>query len=254
MINIERKKIETSIRALQFARAEEAITPFTDRREQVLRAVRLRQGGDVQANLRKKRIAGLRVIRSAALAAACLLIVVSVYSALAPVPVSNANSFLRRAQILIGGVLKVNVSVEPPEKRGALPGASRGNQEEDTALKEAHEALGLTVLMPTQLPGGMTLGEIKTSGADDTLSSIQYSYQGQDNMLIIFIEEIADSMGMSFNEETIEYLTPVGTFFVWGSDTGWFARAISGNSSVFIRGTMDKDAFMKILDSLREID
>ncbi len=251
MISVEKKRIESGIRALQFTRAEESIMPISCMKEQVLKACELMQSGKARPNRKENRKSRPRLLWSAALAAACLLIAISVYSALAPVPLSNANGFLRRAQIWAGGVLKTNAVVEPPEKKGALPGADKGNSKDMEALRDAHEAYGLTVLMPSQLPAGMTLGEIDTSGADEFLSNIQYTYKNQNDTLDFDIMEIADQSGTSIFVETIERQTPVGTFIVWGSDTGWFAVAVCGNSQVNIRGTMDKDTFLKILDGLQ---
>ncbi len=251
---MERKRIEAKVRTLQFAKAEENIMPFSDMKEQVLKACEQRLNGHAHLNQREKSKSRLRLIRGAVLAAACLFIAVSVYAVLDPVPVSNANSFLRRAQIWVGDVLKVDVAVVPPEEKGVIPDAAPGDGEGITALKEFQEAYGLTILIPTQLPAEMTLGEIKTSGPDDYLAKIQYSYQDQNDTLDIIIKEVADASGMGIFVKTIEHQTPVGTFIIWASANGWDAVTISGSSDVYIRGTMDKDAFITILDGLRAID
>jgi hypothetical protein len=251
---MKKKRIEAGIRALQFAGAEQDIAPFSDMKEQVLKACSLRQNDNGQESQRAKRKAGLRLAIRAALAAACVLLVVSVYSAIAPIPKSNANGFMRQVQIWAGGVLKTNALVAPPEKKGALPETMPGGGKDMQTLKEAHEAFGLTVLAPSQLPAGMTLGEVKTSGPDELLSSIQYSYGNQIDTLDFEITEIADQGGTAIFVETIDRPTPVGTFTVWGGDTGWNALAVCGSSQVTIRGTLDKETFLKILDGLREVN
>jgi hypothetical protein len=251
---MERKRVVAGIRALQFVRAEKNIAPFSSMKEQVLEACELKQGGKAWYCQKENRKSRQGFIWRAALAGACLLIAVSVYSALAPVPTSTANSFLRRAQIWAGGILKTNAVVAPPEKKGALPEAAPGSSKDTIALKEAHDTYGLAVLSPTKLPAGMTLGEIEISGADEFLSKIHYTYKNQNDTLDFTIMEIADQMGTAIFVETIEYPTPVGTFIVWGNDTGWNAVAICGNSQVNIQGTMDKDTFLHILDGLLEVN
>lgn len=254
MISMKRKRIEAGIRALQFAGAEQDIAPISGMKEQVLAACRLRESGRVQEHPRSKGKAGLRLFIKAALAAACVLLVVSVYSAIAPVPNSNANGFLRSFQIWAGGVLKTHAAVKPPEKKGALPETAPGGGKDMEALKEAHDAYGLTVLVPSQLPAGMTLKEVKTSGAEEMLSSIQYSYKDQFDTLDFKSEEMADQGGMAIFVETIEYETPAGAFTVWNDGINWSAVAVCGSSQVTIRGSMDKEAFLNILDSLREVN
>lgn len=254
MISMERKRIKAGIRALQFARSEENIAPFSGMKEQVLKACEQKNSGRVFPNRKENRKSRLRFLWKPALAAACLLLAVSVYSAVAPVPKSNANGFLRRFQIFAGGALKTNAAVAPPEKKGTLPKTAPGTLKDMETLKAAHEALGLTVLVPSQLPAGMTLEVTKTSGADDLLSQIQYSYKDQDETLDFTIMEIADQGGTAIFVETIDRPTPVGTFVVWGSGTAWNAVAVCGSSQVTIRGTMDKDAFLNILDGLREVN
>ena len=249
----ERKRIAAQVRALQFAQAEGNIMPFSGMREQVLKACQTRLSGQAQADHREKEKSRLRLILRVALVAACLLIGMSVYAVLDPVPVSNANSFLRRAQIWIGNVLKANVAVEPPEKKEGIPDAAPSGRKDFAALKELQKAYGLMVLTPTQLPAGMILGEIKTSGADDYVVKLQYSYQDQNNVLNITVEEVADAAERSMFDGTVEYPASVGTFYVWGTGTGWNASAISGNSSISIKGTMEKEAFFKILDGLRAV-
>ena len=253
MNSMERKRLEARLRALQFARAEENIMPFSGMKEQVLKACELRPDDKARMNRRERKKAGLPLILRVALAATCLLLGISVYSALAPVPVSNANSFLRRAQLFVGNVLKVDAAVEPPEKMKDISGELPGGEGDIAALKAFQEQYGLTLLRPAQLPAQMTLGEIKASGADDHLAKIEYGYQNRSDTLRITVEELADAGGMGIFAETTEYAAPVGTFYVWGADTGWYAAAIIGGSNVLIRGTMGKDAFLMILDGLREV-
>ena len=254
MISMERKRIEAGIRALQFAGAENDIVPLSCMKEQVLTACALRQSGHVSKKPHAKRKAGLRLACRAALAAACLVLMVSVYSAIAPVPKSHANGFLRRFQIWAGGVLKTNITVDPPEKKGALPDTSKGSGNDMESLKEAGHAFGLTVLVPSQLPAGMVLGDIKTPEANEPFSRIHYSYKNQDETLDFESMEIADQGGTAIFVETIEYPAPAGTFTVWDSGTAWNALALCGSSQVSIRGSMDKETFLRILDGLREAE
>jgi hypothetical protein len=251
MNSMERKRIEAKVRALQFAKAEENIMPISSMKEYVLTSYKSRLNGNHRG--KSERI-GLRLIRSVVLAAACLLMAVCVYAALDPVLVSNANSFLRRAQIWVNSALKTDIVMEPPEKKGALLAAAPDNKEDTAALKEIHETLGLTVLQPTQFPAGMTLKDVKTSGADEVLSKVRYSYRNLNDTLEFNIMEIGDQMGASIFAENIEHKTPVGTFFVWGDDLGWNAVVVCGSSYINIRGTLSKDEFLRMLDGLREVN
>ncbi len=245
--------IEAKIRALQFAKVEGELMPFSGMKEQVLISCEHRRSGDEKGKHREKRKAGLRLVGSVVILAACLLIAVSVYAVLDPVPVSNANSFMRHARIWAGNVLKLDVKVEPPEKKEVLSTAAPGESEGTAALKEFAQAHGLTVLLPTKLPDGMTLGDLKASVPDDFRAGIQYVYKDQKDTLEFTIKEVADAGGRAIFVETIEQETSVGTFIVWASATGWDAATISGSSDVYIKGTMDKDTFLTILDGLHAV-
>ena len=256
--SMERKKLETKVRALQFVRMGESIMSFSGMKEQVLKACALRINGQAQADQRQKRKARLRLYRRVALATACLLIGVCVYSVLDPVPVSTASTFFSRAKVWIGDILQLDIAMDAP------PPSESQNRVVETlpqtadckTIEEVYAAYGLTVYEPTEIPSGMKLGRVEATVADEDLILFSYRYAADENNMVVFtIEPMPDAVGISFPPDSIIHTAPAGEFYVWKTPSGWRQGTMFTNESIVsVRGTLSQDAFLKMLDTLRTVN
>lgn len=213
---------------------------------------------DVLLNQKQKRKARLRLVRRGALATACLLIGVCVYSVLDPVPSSTANSFFSRARGWIGNVLNLNLGMDaPPPSDFVSHVVEIPPQNADCkTIEEVRAAYGLTVYEPTQLQEGMKLGKVQANIADGDLIDFSYRYQAdEDNWVIFSVQPMPDEADISFPEDSFNHTSPVGEFRVFKSASGrWLAVAFTKESILNIKGTLDKDDFLKMLDTLRTVN
>ena len=257
---IEKIKLEKKVRLLAFEEAEEKLLPFADMKENVLRACAQRM--QTAENRRENRKARLRNTRRVALATACLLVGVCVFSVLAPVPVSTANGFLRKAQIWVGGLLQLNVSYGPPEMYGERSGEygamPTGYQEKSNwaSLQEIRDTYGVNLLEPATEAGTWTLDTAKAVGeGEERFIEFFYSFTRQDIVLTFTYGSVADEMGSAiFVEDVLPYTTPAGDFYTWSTEEKQYAQIILDGRLVSVISDMPKDAFLKTLDGLRAVN
>ena len=231
--------------------------PFPGMKEQVPQACGLPPNGRAQADRKQKRKAKLRQARRGALATACLLIGVCVFSVLDPVLVRAASGYVSRARAWVGNVLKLDdaMGMPPPsdfQSRVEETPVERGGYK---TVEEIGAAYGLTVYEPTQIPGGGKPGSVEAFIAGGGFVSLRYRYDADGAFLLQFaIEPKGDSQQLSFPEDAFLHAAPAGEFSVFEAVSGgWYAVAITQESIVSIHGKMDKDAFLNTLDTLRAV-
>ena len=206
---------------------------------------------------RQKRKARLRLARRVALITVCLLIGICVYSVLDPVPVSIAGSFLSRAKVWISNVLQPDAttdaslpdtdyySVETPSEQGGYK-----------TNEEIHTALGFTVYEPTQIIGGMKLGDVEATVVDGDLATLKYCYMADGESVVQF--PIRPGGGLSqpnSQDDATIHTAPTGEFSVYKTAPDvWRAVTYTDEATISIYGNMDKDAFLKMLDTLRVVN
>jgi hypothetical protein len=179
---------------------------------------------------------------------------------LAPGPISIANSFFGHAQSGVSGVFYPNDASgmpPPPPSDFVNRMAEITPQIADcNTIEEVHTTYGLTVYEPTQIPDNMKLGDVKANISDGDLIDFSYRYEAdEDNMVVFNIQPMPDEVDMSFPEDSFMHTAPVGEFNVWETSRGWqFATAFTKESIVTIKGTLSKEDFLKMLDTLRPVN
>jgi hypothetical protein len=210
-----------------------------------------------QEDRRQKRKARLRLARRVALATVCLLAGVCVYSVLMPAPVSAANGFFGGVMVWAGNLLKPNNTMDaPPPSDFENSIVDIPVQKADCkTIEEVHAAYGLTVYEPTQIPESMKLGKVQANLTDGDLIDFSYRYAADDkNMVLFSIAPKPDSMNLTYPEDAIAHSAPVGDFTVWKTKSGWWsAMSLTDDSLLNIKGTLDKDAFLTMLNTLRPV-
>ncbi len=217
------------------------------------------EAANVPEDHRQKRKARLRFARRGALATACLLIGVCVFSVLDPAVLRTASSLFSSTPFDISGVVYPNdASGAPPP-----PPSDFVNHMADIppqiadckTIEEVHATYGLTVYEPTQIPESMKLKEVQANISDGDLNDFSYRYEAdEDNMVIFNIQPMPDGVDMSFPEDSYYHTAPVGEFNVWETPSGWqLATAFTKESIMTVRGTLSKDDFLNMLDTLRPV-
>jgi hypothetical protein len=234
--------------------------PSSDTEEQFAEVYELQVNGQAQSDHRQKRKARLRFARRGALATACLLIGVCVFSVLDPAAMRTASSYFSSTQIDLSGVIYPNdASGAPPP-----PPSDFISHEEETPvehrdfknIEEIHAAYGVTVYEPTQMIGSMKPVNVEAIVSDGWLTMLGYKYGADENFIVyIIITPSGDTPDLNFPEDTFLHTAPAGEFNVHKAvSSGWFATAYTGESIVSIHGKMEKDDFLSMLDTLRIVN
>jgi hypothetical protein len=222
------------------------------------RAPEVLEHANVPLDQRQKRKARLYLVRRGALATACLLIGVCVYSVLDPVPLGTANSFFSRARGWIGNVLNLDLGMDaPPPSDFVNSVVDIPPQMADCkTIEEVHAAYGLTVYEPAQIQEGMKLCKVQANIADGDLIDFSYRYEAdEDNWIIFTVQPMPDEADISFPEDSFSHTSPAGEFRVFKTASGrWLAVAFTKESILNIKGTLSKDGFLKMLDTLRQVN
>lgn len=222
------------------------------------RAAEVPEHANAPLNQKQKRKARLRLARRVALATVCLLIGVCVYSVLDPVPVSFAGSLFVSAKVWVSSMLNLNAAMDaPPPSDLVNHYVDIPPQKSDCkTIEEVNAAYGLTVYEPVQIPETMKLGEVQANISDGDLIDFSYRYAAdEDNWVIFNIQPMPDEVDMSFPEDSFNHTSPVGEFNVWETPSGrQFATAFTKESIMTVRGTLGKDDFLNMLDTLRPVN
>ncbi len=225
-------------------------------KEQAMEDCELQLNGQAQADQKQKRKARLRFYRRVALITACLLIGICMYSVLDPAILGTASSFLGRAKLWFGSVLHVNAAIDipPPPPHYQEEEAIVEHYDYET-IEEIDAAFDFTLYEPTQIPGSMKLSSVVAIVDYGNILSLNYCYKAdEDNLVAFIIQPLLGPMDVSFPDDAFLYTAPLGEFTVYESSTlGWGAVILTGEALVSISGRMDKDAFFKMLDTLREV-
>ncbi len=193
---------------------------------------------------RKRRLRRV-VVGSAAIVS--VLVVSFVYSALAPVTVSSANNFVRRASIWINDKLRLGVTFTEPvddEARKVLNANT-----EFSSLEEAAKNLNAPIVY-FEDAGALKFDKISATTTIDTVSLL-VKYQNDNDFITLDCYPIGESDTISLGTDDYTNIdTILGTVYLSELQNSLYGMIPYQNYMITIRTTLDKETALAIIQTL----
>lgn len=225
-------------------------------RERARRAYQESMNQERQAQQSKHKKSGVlrRVVAVFAIAVG-LIVTPVLYTALVPVTIGNADSFIRRAAIWINDQLHLNIEFPKPKDEDKHPFLT------ETKTFSSFEAARKELNIPMVCVTGMDeliLDEITVFPQEESpIISIQY--KTNDGFVNIFMDpsSTSDAVTDSINilTETSSVLeTPLGIVYIWETETSMHAFTYINNYHVELSSNVSAELFKKLCQSLNLIN
>jgi len=176
-----------------------------------------------------------------------LIVMSVVYSVIAPVTSSSANSFVRRAAIWVNDQLHLGISFPVPEEES---NASSTESEFYSSLIEASKDLNMPIVY------FQNVDELEYKGLE-TISAVDESYvtflhYGSEHGVIdISIECFREDEILDITPHDSSVLSsPIGDVYVWHAEGVYRAITFYNNYIIEIYGNVSEESFLKACNSL----
>ena len=221
-------------------------------RERARRAYQESMNQERQAQQSRHKKSGVlrRVVAVFAIAVG-LIVTPVLYTALAPVTIGNADSFIRRAAIWINDQLHLNI--EFPKPKDENEPVILTEPKSYSSFEAAHKELGIPLVCVTGMDE-LVLDEINVHPQEESLYiSIQYELNNE--YINIFMESSLNYRTSDvFTEKTSTLKAPLGTVYIWKNETGNHAITFIDGYHVELFSTVSMECFSKICQSLNLIN
>ena len=225
-------------------------------RERARRAYQESMNQERQAQQSRHKKSGVlrRVVAVFAIAVG-LIVTPVLYTALAPVTVGNADSFIRRAAIWINDQLHLNIEFPKPK-----------DEQDQVLIKEpksfssfevAHKELGIPLVCVTGMDE-LILEEINAHPLEGSfLITIQYKLGNEIVDLYMEPSLTSDTFANSVNilsDNSLMMETPLGTAYTWETEIGKHAIIFVSEYRIELFSTVSSTLFSSICLSLSLIN
>lgn len=225
-------------------------------RERARRAYQESMNQERQAQQSRHKKSGVlrRVVAVFAIAVG-LIVTPVLYTALVPVTIGNADSFIRRAAIWVNDQL--HLGIEFPKPKDEPEQVVIKEPKSFSSFEEAHKELNIPLVCVTGMDE-LILDEINAYPQEESLYiTIQYKLDGE--LVSIFMEpswdfdKVSDKINI-LTEELSMMETTLGTVYIWENEIGKHAFTFVNNYQVELFSTISIEHFSKICQALDLID
>lgn len=221
-------------------------------RERARRAYQESMNQERQAQRSKHKKSGVlrRVVAVFAIAVG-LIVTPVLYTALAPVTIGNADSFIRRAAIWINDQLHLNI--EFPKPKDENEPVILTEPKSYSSFEAAHKELGIPLVCIAGMDE-LILDEISFFPQEESfLITIQYRFE--DKIVNLYMEPTLTSDTNTYTvntlaEKPLTIETALGTVYAWETETRKHAFAFIDRYRVELSSTVSMEYFSKICQSL----
>lgn len=221
-------------------------------RERARRAYQESMNQERQAQQSRDKKSGVlrRVVAVFAIAVG-LIVTPVLYTALVPVTIGNADSFIRCAAIWINDQLHLNIEFPKPK-----------DEQDQVLIKEpksfssfevAHKELGIPLVCVTGIDE-LVLDEINAFPQEKSCF-VAIKYELNDEFVNIFMEPSSTLDAENILTEKVSMIeTLLGTAYIWENETSRHALVFSDNYHIELSSTISMDQFIKICQFLRLVN
>lgn len=180
-----------------------------------------------------------------------LIVTPVLYTALVPVTIGNADSFIRRAAIWINDQLHLNI--EFPKPKDENEPVILTEPKSYSSFEAAHKELGIPLVCVTGMDE-LVLDEIDVHPLEELLYiTIRYKLNGE--YVNLFMEPSLSNKAIGiFNENAIMMETPFGIVYYWKNETEKHGVTFVNNYHVELISTVSMEYFLKLCQSLTLIN
>ena len=217
-------------------------------RERARRAYQESMNQERQAQQSKHKKSGVlrRVVAVFAIAVG-LIVTPVLYTALVPVTIGNADSFIRRAAIWINDQLHLNISFPKPEDEHEQ--VVLIEPKSFSSFEEAYNELHVPLVCVTGMDE-LILDEIDVTQQEEALF-ISIQYKLDDKYINISMEPLSASGTENLLTEKASAIeTPLGSVYIWGNEIGNHAFTFTNNYHVELFSTVSREVFLRICQAL----
>lgn len=217
-------------------------------RERARRAYQESMNQERQAQQSRHKKSGVlrRVVAVFAIAVG-LIVTPVLYTALAPVTIGNADSFIRRAAIWINDQLHLNIEFPKPkdENEPVILTEPKSYSSFEAAYKELH--IPLVCIAGVE---ELTLDEINATQQEEALF-VSIRYRVEDTFVKITMEPSLSNRTTDFFTDTASMMeTPLGIIYTWENETGNHATILIDGYYVELFSTVSMEYFSELCQSL----
>ena len=225
-------------------------------RERARRAYQESMNQERQAQQSRHKKSGVlrRVVAVFAIAVG-LIVTPVLYTALAPVTVGNADSFIRRAAIWINDQLHLNI--EFPKPKDENEPVILTEPKSYSSFEAAHKELGIPLVCIAGMDE-LVLDEIDVT-QQENWPFVFIKYKVEDKFVNISMEPSSTSDAVTdfvnvLAKESSMMETKLGTIYVWETEKGDHAFTFINDYYIEIFSTVSMEYFLKICQALSLID
>lgn len=248
----QQRELENKIREAMEEPAELTEDEIADIRNRAYRAYQKKMDDRKQPSKSGIMKSGLLRRVVAVFAIAIGLIVMSVvYSVIAPVTSSSANSFVRRAAIWVNDQLHLGISFPVPEERSNV---NSTDYESIVSLKEASEKLDMPIIYLSGRDDLLFRGIETVASMDDSTYLILHYDIGK-NEIDISIEKLSDDEILSIDTvDANSFHSPIGEILLWETEGMSKAFTMIDGYLVEIYGQVSKELLISYCNFLVRIN
>ena len=225
-------------------------------RERARRAYQESMNQERQTQRSKQKKSGVlrRVVAVFAIAVG-LIVTPVLYTALAPVTIGNADSFIRRAAIWVNDQL--HLGIEFPKPKDEPEQVVIKEPKSFSSFEEAHKELNIPLVCVTGMDE-LILNRINVNPQEESFF-ITIQYKLDNEMVNLFMEPAwtygtgSDKINILTEKSSIMETT-LGTIYIWENEAGKHAFTHTNDYQVEVSSTVSMDYFLKICQSISLID
>lgn len=215
MKKLTKAQLEAKLRAMQLEDIKDDMLPLDEMKQRALCEYKARQ----KAEKHRKRSSIPRKPAIIAVVVICLIGGSFLFSVFAPMVVSDANDFMKRAGIWVNDVLQLGIVVENPLENTDNGLNSDKTQAEFSSVEEASNYFGVPLLKLENDAEGYALNSPIAELKMKPFYTLSYKYTDNAGDFVSFeYEYITNEVNVNIDDNANEWISPFGTMLLWTSD------------------------------------
>ena len=246
MKKLTKAQLEAKLRAMQLEDMKDDMLPLDEMKQRALHEYEALQQGEKH----RQRSSISHKLAAIAVVVICLIGGSFLFSVFAPTLVSSANDFMKRAGIWVNDVLRLGIVVEKPLESIGHELDSGNAQTEFASVEEAINYFGVPLLKLEDDAEVYTLSPLIAELDVKPFYTLSYQYTDNAGDFVSFeYEYIADEVNVNIDDNTSEWISPIGTMLLWTSDNDIKALCSYGAYILHVNSSLSEVNFKAFIEN-----